>query len=316
MGLCAGGLAAAAYTDVKTREVADELWYALAAAGVALMALGFNEAYGGLSWLLALPVGMVFVVAVTGGEIISLFPGDADPPAEFEPTPRQRLIMRLDIALSLLLIGGALVVFAAAPGLDLGRPAPLLEGPLPRAVAACLMFGAALAFYQFSLISGGADAKALMVLALLFPAAPALGSLPLVHPSAVSLALIPFALAVYFNGAVLLVVARAPVYPLMSWRRGRVRFPESLFGYPKAPSTVNLEREWLLGSVAEGAWVRGTFPRHVTHSPEKQAEALAFLRSRGDELVFVTPKLPFMLYLLAGFLVALALTSPLYFVGG
>lgn len=309
------GLSAAAYTDLKTREVPDGLWYGLGAGGLALLALGLNETFGGQAWLLVLPVGLLFIVALTGGEIFPVVPGDVEIPEDFEPTPRQRMIMRLDVAAALGLIGAGLLFFFLLDRQDLG-PRPFLAGAEVQAYAVSIMFGVAIALFELSLISGGADAKALMVLAALFPVPPAIQGLPLLHPPGLTLALIPFSLAVFFNGAILLVLVKLPLFPLIGRRTGRVHFPESFFGFEKPVAAINLEREWILGAVVEGEWKRRLMPTHDSHSDEAQKAALAFLQAKGTAAVFVTPKLPFMLYLLGGLVAALLLSSPLYFVGG
>jgi len=315
VALAFAGLSFAAYTDWKTREVPDGLWYALALCAIALFALDLSLRFGGDAWVLAVPVGLIFVVAVTGGEIVTVVPGDDPLPEGYEFSAAERARIRLDIALSAALIAAAVAVFVGAGGLDLGLRTSLLEGPQAQAYSVSLMFGLALLMFFTSLIAGGADAKGLMALALLFPVAPALPGLPLVHASALSVVLVPFSLAAFFNGAIILVAARLPVSPVVSWRRGELRFPDALFGVPKPVAMVNLEREWVLGVVEGGQWRPKRMPTHGSHSDEKQKEALDFLKARGDRTVFVSPKLPFMVYLLAGFVAVLVVSCPLYFVG-
>ena len=90
VGIAVAVLGAAAYTDLKTRMAPDGLWYGGAAAAVVLMALDFASSFGGVSWVLAPAVGAIFVVGITGGEIISVFPGDQVPP----PPEQWRAITR------------------------------------------------------------------------------------------------------------------------------------------------------------------------------------------------------------------------------
>lgn len=309
-----GGLCLASLTDLKTREVPNELWYALGAAALALMALDFNGTFGGAAWALAVPVGLLFVVAVTGGEIVSVFPEGEEPPEGFEPTPAQRRTIRIDMALTALLIGSALALFVLASSWDLGRRVGSLEGPQAQAYSTSIMFGLAIGLYMASLLAGGGDAKALILLAALFPRAPALPGLPLVAPSALSIELLPYSLAVFFNAGLLLVLLKVPLSLAMSAREGSVKLPQSLFGHPKRVDLVNLEREWVMGKIDEGAFVETRMVTHGAHSDGEQAKALAFLKESGAERVFVTSKVPFMVYLLVGFAFALLFTSPLYFV--
>jgi hypothetical protein len=314
VGLGLLGLGLASMTDIKTREVPNELWYALGAAALALMALDFNGAFGGAAWVLAVPVGLLFVVAVTGGEILSVFPEGEEPAEDFEPTPAQRKVLRTDMGLTALFVAAALAVFVLAGTLDLGRPVGVLEGPQAQAYSTSVMFGLSIGLYMASLLAGGGDAKALILLSCLFPRVPVLPGLPLVSPSALSLEILPYSLALFFNAGLLLVLLRVPLSLAMSAREGRVKLPQSLFGHPKRVANVDLDREWVMGRLEEGAFVETRMVTHGAHSDGEQAKALAFLKGSGVEKVFVTSKLPFMVYLLVGLAVALLVTSPLYFV--
>jgi len=100
----------------------------------------------------------------------------------------------------------------------------------------------------------------------------------------------------------------------LSAARGRLKFPESLFGYEKRVAEVNAEREFLLGHVVNGEWKRKLFTTRRSGSDAQQKEALAFLAARGVDRVFVTPKVPFMVFMLAGLVAAVLVSSPLYWV--
>lgn len=312
--LAVGGLAVASWTDLRTREVPDGLWYALAVAALALMAADFDARFGGVAWALVLSVGAVFAVAVTGGEILTVIPGDTVPEGPVELTDAQKRTWRIDQALSLGLLAGAAALFLAAPGLDLGRPAGPLEGPEALALSTCLMLGAGLLFYVIGALHGGGDAKGFMALVLLFPTAPALAGLPIFPPDALVARTIPFALIVLFNGAIMLVVAAPLGFAAVGLRRGSFRFPHSFAGYAKPVSDVDLEREFIMGSVEGGAWRPRFMVGRTTHSDARQKEALEFLRESGEKEAFVSPKFPFMVYMLLGLLLAVLVTSPLYWV--
>ncbi len=312
VSLAVGGLAFASWTDVRTREAPDGVWYFLALCALPLMALDFDARFGGMAWLLVVPVGGVFLVAFTGGELIPVVPGDTIPDENYEFTPAQRAILAVDLSLSAVIAVVSVLVIALAPGIDLGRAAHPLFGPQALAFAACLMFGTGLLFFVTGALFGGGDAKAFMVLALLFPVAPAVAGLPLFPPATLVAASLPFALVVFVNGALLLVVAGPVIYTAVSRRRGHVRMPESLLAVPKPIGEVNLERDFIMGSVEDGKWRRRLLARQGTHSDKKQKEALEFLKAAGEEVVFVSPKLPFILFMLVGLVLAVAVTSPFY----
>lgn len=306
----------AAYTDRKTREVPNEVWYLLGAAAFVLFAVDLSLTFGGQAWVLAVPVALVFAVAVLGGEFVEVIPGDEPPPEGYELNAAERSRLRLDLALTAVCLGLAFAIFWFAGSFDLGPPAGLLQGPQVQAYTAVVMFGFTYVLFFLSLISGAADAKCLLVLAMLFPVPPAFAGLPLIHPPPLAALAVPFSLAAFFNGAILLVVLRIPASIAMSARKGTVRFPASLGGYPKPLSEVNLDREWIQGTVIEGAFKESLMPTHGAHSDERQRETLQHLKDKGVATVFVTPRLPFMVYLLAGFVVLVVLSSPLFFVGG
>lgn len=309
-----GGLAVASWSDIKSREVKDGLWFALAVVALALMAFDFNARFGGASWALVLAVGAVFIVAVTGGEIITVLPGDTLPEGPIELTDAQSRLLMIDYAISLAILGGAVAVFLIAPSLDLGTRVGPLVGPQAQAYSACLMLGAALLFYAMGALHGGADAKGFMVLALLFPVAPAILGLPLIAVDPLSLAILPFALVVLFNGALVQVVGMPLWFSVRGLMRGQFRWPLSLAGYPKPVEAVDLERDFLMGTVKDGVFREHFILSRRSHSDSLQREGLEALRKGGVKTVFVTPKAPFMAYMLAGLIVAVILTSPLHWI--
>jgi hypothetical protein len=313
VAVAVGGLAVASYTDIRTREVPDGLWYALAVVAIALFGLDLDARFGGMAWVLTVPVALVFVVAVTGGEIFTVIPGDDIPEGPIELSPGQERIWRIDQAITVALLAAAATTFLVAPGLDLGEPAPRpTGGPEAMAFSTCLMLAAALLFYFMGALHGGADAKGFMVVALLFPTAPVLAGLPLWPGNAGVAEVLPFALVVLFNGALLLVVAGPLMFAAIGARRGRFKWPHSFAGYAKPLDQVNLEREFLMGSVEDGMWRPRFMVSRGSHSAGKQVEALEFLKSAGETEVFVSPKFPFMVYMLLGLLLAVVATSPLY----
>jgi len=309
------GLAVAARTDLRSRTVPDGLWYALGAAGIVLMAIDFSLTFRGMAVVLVAAVAIAFLLGITGGEILTILPGEDPPEGEVVLTPAQVQIARFDMALSAALLATAIWIFYWSSSLDLGTSSSFLRGPQALALSSCVMIGAGLLFYMVGVLHGGADAKGFMVLAVLFPAAPVLGGLPLVPPPpAFNVDLIPFVIALYFNAALLQLIGTVPIFMGISAARGQLKFPESFFGYPKPVARVNLDRDFFLGHVVNGQWKRKLFTTRSSGSDAKQKEALEFLGATGQEKVFVTPKVPFMAFMFAGLLVALLFSSPLYWI--
>lgn len=142
---------------------------------------------------------------------------------------------------------------------------------------------------------GGADAKALMVLALIFPFYPKIGDFPLLNQG-----LGIFAFSVLSNS-----VAFAPF--IMLFLLFRNLFREGLRGFLKNPLfyiagyriPVEKIRFHNLFEFVENGELR-----RVRKAVECDEEKLQNLKSSGVERVWVTPALPFMVFITIGFSIA------------
>lgn len=154
--------------------------------------------------------------------------------------------------------------------------------------------------YVTGLITGGADAKALAALSILAP-------LPL-GPSwdLVLASPLPLAVTALTNG--LLLALAVPVL-LLVWNlvRGDVDGVRTFLGFRTDLDHIRLRVVWPLEFIDdEGHHVVTTTPRGVPRDafdPDALAEA-------GRERVWVTPKIPFLVPLWLGFLVAILLGDP------
>ncbi|MDG6220631.1 MAG: A24 family peptidase C-terminal domain-containing protein [Candidatus Thermoplasmatota archaeon] len=156
-------------------------------------------------------------------------------------------------------------------------------------------------FYMINIIHGGADAKALMVLSMLFPFYPSLFGLPLIASPPLMQDFFPFSFLILLNAA--LATLAVPVALLLyNAIKGNMRLPAALFGYKartdKAPGFY-----WPMESVEDGKITFSYFPKKGMDA-EVQIKAL---REAGKEEVWVTPKIPFLIPLLAGLLISLLL---------
>ena len=293
-------LAVASMTDVRTRRVPNALWYVTAAVGIGLLVADLVMVDGGGAWAvgLAFPVAAVFAVVVTGGELWPVMPDD-DPDPDRELTHEEARVYVLDIAASIAMLAVSVaVMFLASRYLD--DPAPMW-----RATGSVTVILLALALYYLRLLHGGGDAKALMTLAVLFPTAPLVGgALPLIPLPPEADLVFPFALVVLIDAA-LLVVLSPIVFLAMSAVRGPFHLPEALIGHPVPVDSYDEGRMWLLHEVGEdGTLRRRLWPRRSKAATEARARALEAMRARGDARVYVSPKLPFMVPMLGGLLVA------------
>lgn len=291
-------LSAVSVTDIRWRRAPNVAWYVAAAVGTAILAVDlWMTGDGGWALALAFPVGAFFAVVVTGGELWPVMPDD-EPDPDRELTPREARVYIADLAASATLVAVSLAVMWMAAR-ELEDDAPV------RAVASSVgMLLLALVFYAVRLLHGGGDAKAMMALAVLFPTIPALGALPILDvPEGMGL-LFPFALTVLVDAAIIVVLF--PIgFLAVSARRGPFKMPEALFGHPVPPGDFDTAKEWLMYELDEaGQLRRHLWPRRSKAAVEARARALEHLRAKGEARVYVSPKVPFMVPLLAGLLVA------------
>lgn len=150
------------------------------------------------------------------------------------------------------------------------------------------------AFWWLGLIAGGADAKALMALGVLlpFPLALAEGVPPWQGP-------LPGSFTVLGNSLLLFLVIPL-AFLVGNLARGHVRFPHMLLGVKREAAGVRRGHQWPMETVeADGSRRTRLFASRM--STQEVDEAFERVQALGREKVWVSPKIPFMLPLLAGF---------------
>ena len=279
----AGLLSVAAIADVRTRRVADPLWIVLGTVGLMLLVVQLLTS--------SAPVEAFGLVAAAAILFYAIFYGrplfDTD---GFHPRPWR---------IGMFGLAGLLLTWSASSALvrDLGMPS------YPQFLSMPIMVLVYQGFYQMRLLHGGADAKALIALTLLLPTYPDGSPFPLVTADprigpAMQL-LFPFSLVILVDTA-LLYLAVPLVILSFNVSRGDRQLPEALVGY-----RVDLDRlprnVWLMERIDDrGAHVLVLLPsrgRDQTREAER-------LQGAGVKRVWVQPKIPFMVPLLGGFLMA------------
>ncbi|HNU36359.1 MAG TPA: A24 family peptidase C-terminal domain-containing protein, partial [Methanomassiliicoccales archaeon] len=143
--------------------------------------------------------------------------------------------------------------------------------------------------YQLDVIKGGADAKALIALSLLFPAYPELAGLPLLELNdPASLNILPFPVLLLFNGAILTLLVPIGML-LVNLVRRDIRFPLMLFGTRMSIEEAEKKHVWPMERTADGKVRTVLFPRS---DDEADWDAL---RAAGVDRPWVTPKVPFLI---------------------
>lgn len=161
-----------------------------------------------------------------------------------------------------------------------------------------IMFLVFILLYQFDVIKGGADAKALIALSIMFPTYPVIASLPLIAvPFETAQFVLPFPLLVLFNAALLTLAVPVALAALNISRR-RFRFPAMLFGYVMPVAEARTSYVWPMERIEDGERKFSLFP-----GPSEDTGAdLDRLAEAGAQEVWVTPKVPFLIPITASLL--------------
>jgi len=148
------------------------------------------------------------------------------------------------------------------------------------------------AFYLMRLLFGGADAKALMALAILVPIQPIIGVLPYLRP----LTFWPGVWTIFVNSLIFFLFI--PV-SLLIYNIGKrnVQFPHCLLGYRMSVEKAKQNFVWPLEKIKDGKRKLAKLPKDF--DVDKELEEFEKL---GITEIWVTPKIPFMIPLLIGFL--------------
>jgi preflagellin peptidase FlaK len=199
-------------------------------------------------------------------------------------------------ALWLLLAIGGVLALAAQAALD---PAAMREAWRNLVFIpgfAALVYG----LWYFGLIAGGADAKALMAIGVLLPFPVAIGGgFPLLGSPVPDW---PLAVSVMSNALLLFLVVPLG-FLVWNLAHGDVRLPHAVLGVRREAKRVRQGHVWPMEVFdAEGKRRTRFFPSRMSQA--EVDELFDRLHALGRERVWVTPKVPFMLPLLAGFVAA------------
>lgn len=165
-------------------------------------------------------------------------------------------------------------------------------------------------FYMLDVIKGGADAKAAICLAILFPWYPALVSgIPVITPSIEGVdTLFSFPLSVLFIAAVISVLT--PIYYIYrNLKSGKSLSGRALLGFKLPLEEVEKHFVWLI------EWMDGEKLRFSARKPRESGtlkEDLEALRAAGIEEVWVTYKIPFIIPMTAAIVIVIILGNPLF----
>lgn len=279
-------LSYASYSDWRTRKVSDAPWVLMVGAGLALLATEVvRTTTDPLPYLILVPPAFLFLDVLwdRGG-------------SAFAYGSTLVFYVLSILAVILLLLG--------FPTQGPGEQRLIRQG---LGIVTVVLLGHL--FYYVSLLKGGADAKAFMAIGLLVPGYPLLPPFPLLRPDPRLLGafevFFPFAMTTLLLAGLLLVVL--PVaFLLRNLARGDRRWPQLLLGYT-APLGDLPRFAWALQEVEDGRTTYHVVPRKTTSEIDHEA-----LSAAGFQRIWVTPQIPFLLPLTAGFLLAFLMGNPLF----
>ena len=282
-------LAAAAASDLRERKVKDGLWIVMATLAIALFAVdlwsqGVDPA-----------VGLVLVPAAV---------------LAFDPLVGQSFRTEEGWQFPV----GSIVAYLVALGsvayalVDLQADGAGLSTFL-RYLTVPVMMLVFRGMYEIHLLKGGADAKAMIVIAAFVPGYPALPPLPMIAldprlQDALQV-LFPFSLLVLLDAA-LLFVAAPIAFLAYNASRGHAKLPMALVGY-KVPLDRVPRHAWFMDQILDGEHVLVFFPT----KRQDQREIARGLRGAGLKEAWVTPQIPFMVPLTVGYVLAFLVGNPL-----
>jgi preflagellin peptidase FlaK len=163
-----------------------------------------------------------------------------------------------------------------------------------------IMIGLMYLFFQLRLLFGGADAKALMALAILMPIYPSFEGLPLFK------SLMPFSWIVFTNSVILFLFIPLSLLVINIVNRN-FSFPHCFLGYKMSIKKAKEKFVWPLERIVDGK-LKFSYIPYSFDSNEDYEE----FEKIGIKDIWVTPKVPFMIPMLAGFICAFYLGDILF----
>ena len=156
-----------------------------------------------------------------------------------------------------------------------------------------LMIGFIYLLFQLRLVFGGADAKALMALAILVPLQPMIYHLPIWEVATFTF---PGSWIIFSNSVILFLFIPLSLFVYNLIKRD-IAFPQVFLGYQMSVAEAKTKFVWPLEKILDGKRVFSYRPS--TFEIEKD---IKLFEKEGIKKIWVTPKIPFMIPLLAGFI--------------
>jgi len=168
-----------------------------------------------------------------------------------------------------------------------------------------IMIGLVYVLFQLRLIFGGADAKALMAIAILVPIEPAIGQIPVWKGG-----VMPFSWSIFANSLIVFVLIPISLF-IYNITKKNIQFPFAFIGYKMSVQKAKEKFVWPLEKLENGKRKFIFMPKDF----DAQEELAEFEKNNITE-IWVTPKIPFMIPLLFGFILAFIFGDILFYLLG
>jgi hypothetical protein len=273
------GFAVAAVEDVRRREVSDHLWQAMGAVGAVAGAL--VVAPGGV-------VPVVVWLVVAGLTLEHLVGWDLWLGPRGEPSADK--IELAGYVAAIAIVGFAGARYGVGP-----------SGVPWAAIAVLAVVLLARGLFELKVLYGAADAKALMIAALLVP----VFAMPWLYaPGSVSstLGYLPFPISLLTNAA-LFSIAVPIALAVRNVRRGEFSVPEGFMGYSLRVRDLPRSFVWVKDPAVPEAAVDDA---ETSEDDDRlRAQIARMLEEKGIDRVWVTPQIPLVAVMAFGALAAL-----------
>jgi preflagellin peptidase FlaK len=164
-----------------------------------------------------------------------------------------------------------------------------------------IIIGLVYVLFQMRLLFGGADAKAIMAIAILLPFQPAIVQLPIWGQS-----YMPASWTVFSNS--LIIFLFIPIFLLIyNLSQRNIKLPHALLGYKMKLEKAREKFVWPLEKIQDGKTKLIIRPKEFDTDEEFDE-----FEKQGVSEIWVTPKIPFMIPLLLGFICTFIFGDILY----
>jgi len=165
-----------------------------------------------------------------------------------------------------------------------------------------IMIGLVYLLFQMRIIFGGADAKALMAIAILVPFEPSIAGFPISKGS-----FMPFSWSIFQNSLIIFLLIPMSLFVFNIIKRN-IKFPYAFLGYKIDIKIARKRFVWPLEKIIDGERRFAYMPKDFDTGDEFDK-----FEKEGITEIWVTPKVPFMIPLLFGFIISFIFGDILFY---